>query len=79
MDFEVQEVALEKEDAAQVSEDSEPRHERELDKHGLRPVWTAWDGYPGEVPDDVREWLDDSGCRGGYTRIWARELLTKRY
>lgn len=32
----------------QAREDIEPRHEQELKKHGLRPVWTAWDGYPGK-------------------------------
>ncbi|KAL4807017.1 hypothetical protein BDV18DRAFT_159239 [Aspergillus unguis] len=48
---------------SQASEDSKPRHERDLSKYGFRPVWTAWDGYPGETPDDIREWLDDDGGR----------------
>ncbi|KAJ5577480.1 uncharacterized protein N7459_006444 [Penicillium hispanicum] len=47
----------------QASEDSEPRHDRDLIKYGFRPVRTVWDGYPGEVPDDICEWLDDGGGR----------------
>ncbi|OJJ45692.1 hypothetical protein ASPZODRAFT_17140 [Penicilliopsis zonata CBS 506.65] len=36
----------------------------ELQKHGLRPVWTGSRGYPAEViPDDIAEWLDDQGKR----------------
>lgn len=62
---------------SQASEDSEPRHERDLSKYGFRPVWTAWDGYPGEIPDDICEWLDDDGGRGEYRVVQTRELPTK--
>ena len=54
---------------SQAIEERAQRHERELNKHGLRSVWTAWDGYPGEVPHDIQDWLDDSGRRGEY--IWS--------
>lgn len=41
-----------------------PRNRRNLAKHGFRPVWTAWDGYPGdEIPADIQEWLDENGER----------------
>lgn len=33
-----------------------PRSHLNLPQHGLRPVWTSWDGYPDEnIPDDIRE------------------------
>jgi len=44
-----------------------PRKYEHLEKHGFRPVWTMWDGYPGEIPEDIREYLDEDGQR--------RELL----
>lgn len=76
-DTTMQELPREK---SQAIEETGPRHERELDKHGLRPVWTAWDGYPGEVPEDIQNWLDDSGRRGEYIWVFRRvELLTKLY
>lgn len=60
--------------ASKVSEDSEPRHERDLSKVGFPPVWTNWGGYPGEIPDDIREWLGDDGRRGEYRVLQTREL-----
>lgn len=41
-----------------------PRNHANLEKHGFRPVWTHWAGYPGEIPDDIREYLDEHGKRG---------------
>lgn len=79
MDTTMQEVTQKKYEKSQASEDSEPRHERELKKHGLRPVWTAWDGYPGEVPDDIQKWLDDNGRRGEYTWIFRRVSCSLSY
>jgi hypothetical protein len=38
-----------------------PRNYRNLAKHGFRPVWTTWDGYPGKIPSDIAEYLDDDG------------------
>jgi hypothetical protein len=29
----------------------------------LDPVWTSWGGYPGEIPDDIKEFLNDDGTR----------------
>ncbi|KAI9929445.1 hypothetical protein ASPWEDRAFT_69331 [Aspergillus wentii DTO 134E9] len=36
-----------------------------LRKHGLRAVWTGRGGYPGKIPDDIAEWLDEDGTRRG--------------
>lgn len=41
-----------------------PRYHLNLEKHGFRPVWTHWAGYTGEIPDDIREFLDENGKRG---------------
>ena len=79
MDTTMQEVTQKKYEKSQASEDSEPRHERELKKHGLRPVWTAWDGYPGEMPDDIQKWLGDNGRRGEYTWIFRRVSCSVNY
>ncbi|CAG8136752.1 unnamed protein product, partial [Penicillium nalgiovense] len=41
-----------------------PPNNHNLAKHGFRPVWTSWEGYPGdEIPEDIREWLDENGQR----------------
>jgi hypothetical protein len=39
------------------------RDEADLPKHGLDPVWTSWGGYPGEIPDNIKEFLNDDGTR----------------
>ena len=36
----------------------------DLKAHGFQPVWTGWGGYPGEIPSEIAEWLDDTGNRG---------------
>lgn len=39
-----------------------PRNPLSLAKHGLRPVWTSWGGYPeDEIPEDIKEFLDETG------------------
>ena len=35
------------------------RNPEDLLKDGLLPVWTNWRGYPGEVPQNIYEWLND--------------------
>jgi hypothetical protein len=42
------------------------RDENGLVQNRLRPVWTGWGGYPGEIPDDIKEYLDDDGGRRKY-------------
>ena len=40
------------------------RDEAGLIKNGLSPVWTSWGGYPGVVPEEISEYLNDDGkCR----------------
>lgn len=42
MDIDVEEMMQERQDAGEANEDNGPRHEDDLDKHGLRPVSTTW-------------------------------------
>jgi hypothetical protein len=42
------------------------REEAELPKNGLPPVWTSWGGYPGVVPEEISEYLDDGGGHRKY-------------
>lgn len=64
MDSGVEEVTQEEQYEARENDDNGPRDERDLEKHGFRPVWTSWDRYPGEMPDDIKEFLDENGRRG---------------
>lgn len=41
-----------------------PRNHLNLEKHGFRPVWTHLAGYPGEIPADIGEYLDENGQCG---------------
>lgn len=41
-----------------------PRKHNNLERHGFRPVWTQWEGYPGEIPADIGEYLDENGKCG---------------
>jgi hypothetical protein len=45
-----------------------PRNHHNLAKHGFRPVWPSWEGYPGdEIPEDIREWLDGNAQRSKFS------------
>ncbi|OQD78441.1 hypothetical protein PENDEC_c001G01312 [Penicillium decumbens] len=46
-----------------------PRNHLHLEQHGFRPVWTPWEGYPGEIPADIREYLDEDGTCGSAKMI----------
>ncbi|XHF97260.1 hypothetical protein AWENTII_000857 [Aspergillus wentii] len=37
------------------------RDEKDLEKHGLEPVWTSWGGYPGRYQRRSRNILTKTG------------------
>lgn len=39
------------------------RDEEALEEHGFDPIWTSWGGYPGKIPDEISEYLDERGKR----------------
>lgn len=75
IDIDLEETTHEKYDEGEVNDDTGVRDEDELEKHGFRKVWTAWGGYPGDVPGDIEEFLDDDGRRGKYILFERYKLL----
>ena len=74
-------IAIDKDDNSE-SEDGDAivarrsvRNANGLAQHGLEPVWTAWGGYPGEIPDDIKEYLDDDGGARKYSRSTHKPMF----
>jgi hypothetical protein len=62
------EVALDVEDDAESIDENDKliiesgvRGEETLEEHGFDPIWTSWGGYPGKIPDEISECIDEHG------------------
>lgn len=40
-----------------------PRTMKQLEDAGYSPVWSREEGYPGEIPEEIAEYLDDNSYR----------------
>ncbi|KAK2806078.1 hypothetical protein FQN51_008031 [Onygenales sp. PD_10] len=34
-----------------------------IESEGLEPIWTECDGYPGDIPPEINEYLEEGGAR----------------
>ena len=42
------------------------RYPSDLEAAGYKPVWSSTDGYPGEIPENIAEWLYPNAARYDY-------------